>query len=314
MYHGTLLKFFLISMTNVTYGIPCFLPPSTIRRKHIRQSTHPWLDKSVLSTMRRSDQFYRKARKSNWPSDWSEYRCPQNLINLSLKKARKTYFAEKLEEIRPNPHDFWKTLKQGLPNKNVNCDISRLIGDDKELTGHKDIGDAMNSYFTSIASSLMANSNKIESEFVPDETPPNIKPFRFSIQNETEVSKAIEDLYQAKVTGPDGVPVRTLKMAAPKISQSLTHLFNESLFTGKFPTAWKTANLTPLFKGGTTTDSDDYCPISVLPCISKILESFTNSDLQNFAFKSGLIEHHHYSKCSSTTVALLNPFSPETHL
>ena len=45
----------------------------------------------------------------------------------------------------------------------------------------------------------------------------------------------------------------------------------------------------------------------MLPCISKILESFTNSDLQNFAFNSGLIEHHQftYSKFSSTTVALL---------
>ena len=120
---------------------------------------------------------------------------------------------------------------------------------------------------------------KSEFEFVPDETPPNIKPFRFTIQNKTEVSKAIEDLYQAKATGPDGIPVRALKMAAPKISQSLTHLFNESLSTGKFPSAWKTANLTPLLKGGTTADSDNYCPISVLPCISKILESFTNSNL-----------------------------------
>jgi len=27
-----------------------------IRRKRIRQSTHPWLDKSILSTMRRRDQ------------------------------------------------------------------------------------------------------------------------------------------------------------------------------------------------------------------------------------------------------------------
>ena len=45
-----------------------------IRRKCIRQSTHPWLDKSILSTIRRRDQFYRKARKFNRPSDWSEYR------------------------------------------------------------------------------------------------------------------------------------------------------------------------------------------------------------------------------------------------
>lgn len=45
----------------------------------------------------------------------------------------------------------------------------------------------------------------------------------------------------------------------------------------------------------------------MLPCISKILEFFANSDLQNFAFNYGLIEHHQfaYSKFSSTTVAVL---------
>ena len=196
----------------------------------------------------------------------------------------------KLEESRPNPSEFWKTLKQVLPNKNMNCDIDRLILDGKEVTGPKDIVDPMNSYFKSIASSLLANSNEIESEFAPDEAPLNMEPFKFTIRIVNEVSKAIQDLKQAKATGPDRIRVRALKMAATNISRSLTRLFNESLSTGKFSSAWKIAKVTPLFKGGTTTDCNNYRPISVLPCISKILESFAQSDLQNFAFNSGLIE------------------------
>ena len=97
----------------------------------------------------------------------------------------------------------------------MNFDVDRLIVDDNEVTGHKDIANAINSYFTSIASSLLANSNEIESEFAPDEAPLNIEPFKFTIRNVNEVSKAIEDLNQAKATGPDGIPVRALKMAAP---------------------------------------------------------------------------------------------------
>ena len=60
------------------------------------------------------------------------------------------------------------------------------------------IANAINSYFTSIASSLLANSNEIESEFAPGEAPLNIEPFKFTIRNVNEVSKAIEDLNQAK--------------------------------------------------------------------------------------------------------------------
>lgn len=145
-----------------------------IRCKRIRQSTHPWLDKSILSAMKRRDQFHRKTRKFNRSSDWSEYRRLRNLINSSLRKARKTYFTAKLVESRPNPSNFCKTLKQVLPNKNVYRDIGKLIVDDKELPGYKDIADALNSYFTSIASSLLANCNEGESEFGPDEAPPNI--------------------------------------------------------------------------------------------------------------------------------------------
>jgi len=69
-----------------------------IRRKSIRQSTHPWLDKSILSTMRRRDQFHKKARKFNRASDWLEYRHLRNLVTSLLRKARKNYFTEKLAE------------------------------------------------------------------------------------------------------------------------------------------------------------------------------------------------------------------------
>ena len=96
----------------------------------------------------------------------------------------------------------------------------------------------------------------------------------------------------------DGNSVKDLKMAAPNISRSLTRLLNESLSTGKFPSVWKTIKVTPLFKGGTTTDCDNYRPISVLPSISKIFESFANSD---FAFNN---------TTSSLTLNFLQQLSP----
>ena len=43
---------------------------------------------------------------------------------------------------------------------------------------------------------VLSYSNEIESEFAPDEAPLNIEPFKFTIRNVNEVSKAIEDLNQ----------------------------------------------------------------------------------------------------------------------
>ena len=69
----------------------------------------------------------------------------------------------------------------------------------------------------------------------------------------------------------------------------------------------KIVRVAPLFKGGSLTDCDNYRPISVLPSISKIMESFVNVNLRNLPHEVGLIEQHQFANTqfSSTTVALL---------
>ena len=138
----------------------------------------------------------------------------------------------------------------------------------------------------------MANRRNFVSESAPKPVSPYNRTFNFSLRNEHEVFKALKELDQSKGTGCDGISAKALKLAAPNISQSLSHLFNESLRTGHFSSVRKIARVTPLFKGGSPTDCDNYRPISVLPCISKIIESFVNTDLRNFAHELGLIEQH----------------------
>ena len=47
---------------------------------------------------------------------------------------------------------------------------------------------------------------------------------------------------------------------------------NLSISTGSFPSRWKTAQVTPLFKNGSREDTGNYRPISALPVLSKVLE------------------------------------------
>ena len=101
------------------------------------------------------------------------------------------------------------------------------------------------------------NSNEVESKFVPDAAPSNIESFKFTLRNVNEVSKAIKDLNQTKATGSDGISAKVLKMAELSVSQSLTHLFKESLQAGQFPSAREKASVTQPFEGGTATDCDN---------------------------------------------------------
>ena len=60
------------------------------------------------------------------------------------------------------------------------------------------------------------------------------------------VMKILKTINSKKATGPDGIPCRTLKIAA----ETLTMLFNQSLSMGVYPDDWKMARVTPIFKDG----------------------------------------------------------------
>ena len=102
----------------------------------------------------------------------------------------------------------------------------------------------LNAYFTSIATTLLANHHNFVSETAPKPDSPYIRTFNFSLHNEHEVFKALKELDQSKATGCDGISVKALKFAAPDISLSLSPLFNGSLHTVQIPSVWKIARVT----------------------------------------------------------------------
>ena len=58
----------------------------------------------------------------------------------------------------------------------------------------------------------------------------------------------------------------------------LTKIFNHCIEIGKIPIEWKSAMVTPLYKGkGVESDLNSYRGISVLPPIAKILKKYWRS-------------------------------------
>ncbi len=73
-------------------------------------------------------------------------------------------------------------------------------------------------------------------------------------------------------------------LLAPKLSV----LFRSLIRSGSFPVAWRTANVTPIPKTSPpSVNPEDYRPISITPCISKIYERLICGKLMKYA------EHRH---------------------
>ena len=68
------------------------------------------------------------------------------------------------------------------------------------------------------------------------------------------------------------IPSKLLKMAASIVTPSLTAIFTKSIITGIYPTEWKMARVTPVFKKGEKSDLNNYRPISDIPVVSKVFE------------------------------------------
>ena len=92
----------------------------------------------------------------------------------------------------------------------------------------------------------------------------------------------LKSLPIGKATGPDLINNRLLKELAESLSFPLCERFNFSLAKGKFPSIWKQANVTPVFKKNDPSCRSNYRPISLLSAAGKVLEKIVFKYLLNF--------------------------------
>ena len=160
----------------------------------------------------------------------------------------------------------------------------------RDATG---IANHLNQHFTQIGPNLASTvpsvsvdpkeylKNKVNSSFVIKEIAPS------------KVKKLLEKVDISKATGLDNISNRILRIAALVIYQHLTDLFNLSIKRRVFPTDWKKAKVSPIYKSGERNDPNNYRPISFLPAIARI-----------FGLRSVLQVHRRWKPPKSTTIGI----------
>ena len=96
-------------------------------------------------------------------------------------------------------------------------------------------------------------------------------------------------------------------MAASIVAPSLTAIFTKSILTGIYPTEWKTARVTPVFKKGVKSDINNYRPISVIPVVSEVFNKTVYDQLCQHLHDNKLLSSCHlgFRSLHSTLMALL---------
>jgi hypothetical protein len=141
---------------------------------------------------------------------------------------------------------------------------------------------------------FFVNQTKLDdlhAQLPPGEPIPTVKIDQKVIQPE-DVYEILINLDTSKATGPDGISNTLLKEAAVPISQPLSELFNYSLSSGCFPESWKIANVVPIFKKDNPMLCNNYRPISLLCCISKVFEKILFNHIYSFLKDNGLLNQN----------------------
>ena len=96
-----------------------------------------------------------------------------------------------------------------------------------------------------------------------------------------------------KAPGMDGVLNPLIKHGGAFLRSCLRWLYNCSLNTGHFPSAWKVAVIVPTPKEGKSRSSlDGHRPISLLSSISKLMETIIASFLSDFCENNNIFPKH----------------------
>ncbi|MGL4211166.1 MAG: reverse transcriptase domain-containing protein [Cetobacterium somerae] len=105
------------------------------------------------------------------------------------------------------------------------------------------------------------------------------KSFNLIKTNETQVNKVISSLKNSKCKDAHYLDTVFVKTHKDSLTPVITHLINLSFEGNVFPTAWKKAIVTPIFKSGDNYEVSNYRPISILPVFSKVAEKIVFEQL-----------------------------------
>lgn len=139
----------------------------------------------------------------------------------------------------------------------------------------------------------------------------------FCLQKFTE-AKIANTLQKVKINtaaGHDQIPGLLLSRLAVALSPSLTKVFNASIQAGAFPTEWKKANISAVYKGkGSKSDASSYRPISVLPVLGRILEKLVAEQLSYYCEATNSIPNAQFgfrkhSSCEQAILSALDNWS-----
>lgn len=279
-----LLNNFIISSFDI------FAPVKTVR---VSKPKAPWLTDNIKLIIKEKQRALNRYKLTKQQNDWEYYKQVRNFSLAACRAEKKAYINNICQQN--NLKKTWATLsKFNINNKNK----------DNAIPDQLNNPNLMNDFFLSVMKPNDALCQDSIDHYENNKYNANLD-FRFKMVTEQQVHDILFSL-KSNACGTDNISAAMLQYCSPFIDIYLTHIINYAIEVGSFPELWKVAIGCPLPKKQNPSDMSDIRIISLLPCISKILEKVMFNQMYEFlnsndilpAFQTG------FRKYFSTSMAL----------
>jgi len=211
------------------------------------------------------------------PGDSEERKNASRALKRVTRKSKREYY----DNIVTNSK-IWDVAKWRLGRRMSGIPALRLANGSLSFD-QKEISDTLSAQF------FVEELDKMEISQPDDPTPFPTRPFHPVVAK--EIHPLLADCANDSAPGESGISWKIIKLAWPRADDVITHLFDACLRLGHHPAFWRKAVVVVIPKPG----KDDYLqakayrPISLIECLSKLLEKVVAKRLLFDADKHSLL-------------------------
>ena len=299
--------------TEIHSQINRHLPVKKIKFNKYKHKKTPWITTGIITSMRFRDKLYRKF-KSCPPSNPSfqiyktNFNSYSKIINKLIKEAKCNYYSKEFDKYKSDMKKTWQTINSIMNrNRKVNNFPKYIDTPNGKVSDKQEMANKLNEYFTNIGQNLansIPSSNKVSNDYLKTRI---LTAFSFDWVTPNEVTKIVNGYKPKTSKGNDGISMKLFKSIFPSLVNAITLLINQSLTTSIFPNKLKIAKIMPLLKKPNIYQLNNFRPISLLPCVSKLIEKCVFNQLYSYFESNNLLYKSQYGfrKSHSTESACL---------
>ena len=271
------------------------IPLKKCANKPNKEPRSPWITKGLLRSINTKNKLYKVYLSKPTENNHKKFKTYRNRLHGLIRKSKRMFYFKKFNKIKNDMRQTWKTINTVL-GRTQNKRLSEKFKKDSgtTITDPVIISNEFNDFFVNVGPKLASEIHNMGKNYYDYMQSPFTKSIFMKPIVESEITKIISKFDQNKSAGHDDIGNFVIKKVVDEISSPLTEIFNLSLTTGKVPEQLKTAKVIPIYKKDDASVFSNYRPVSVLPCLSKVLERLVFNRCIEFIDNNNLLNEKQF--------------------